>query len=220
MGEQTKHTAVDIAWATTKGVISQIPFLGSILSEYIGVAQNFVANKRQKEWIDLIEGRLSNLEEDKRTEAAKNEFNLTALQIATTGAMKSYQAEKRKLFANAFINSIQLDYDSEKKETFLYLLDKYTLSHIAIIKEFASVKADRQNALNPFQAMGSRISRLDYLNDDLVLLHVKTLVDDGILLNQGRDFYVLNCATSDKYGKFTTPLGDEFINFITEENMI
>ena len=50
-----KETVKGVALATVKGVVGAVPVVGSLFSEYIGLATEAIASKRQNEWQSMIE---------------------------------------------------------------------------------------------------------------------------------------------------------------------
>lgn len=98
--------------ATAKGAVSAIPG-GGLLAEYIGLAQSAISDKRMNDWKAKVEATLQNIPQS-MNELAQSENFYTYLQVATTGAMRAYQEEKRTLFANALYHSaIDMDLDTD-----------------------------------------------------------------------------------------------------------
>lgn len=134
--EISKGDVKDAVLATVKGAVSATPLVGGLLSEYIGLAQEKVANRRMAEWKQMIEDKLDKLSSQFDT-LTESEFFYSCVQITTVGAMRAYQQEKRQLFANALYNSVLLDLDQDKKLHFLSLLDRYILSGIKLLKYYS-----------------------------------------------------------------------------------
>jgi hypothetical protein len=127
----------DVSIATIKGAVGIIPFAGSFLSEYIGLAQERIADKRIKEWIEMVECKLEKLNYDV-SKLSQDELFFTALHIATNKVMNECKKEKREYFANAIYNTVYItDISEEKKMVFLFLLEKYTLSSIKLLRLFS-----------------------------------------------------------------------------------
>jgi len=131
----------DIMKATIKGAIGAIPIAGSFLSEYLGLAFDNVAEARRNEWMDLVNDRLKKLEKLGHTmeELSKNEYFYTSIQLATQGAMKAHQKEKREMFANAIYNGFfKTDTLGDKELFYFSLLDRYTLTHIELLRCYSN----------------------------------------------------------------------------------
>ena len=132
-----KEKAQAIIVATAKGAIGLIPGAGSFLTEYVSLVQEGLGKKAQQEWRNLVEERLEKLN-CQMSDLANNEMFFSAIQIATAGAMKTHQREKREYFANALINTVRIeDMTEEKKLIFFSLLDRYTLLSIRLLDYFS-----------------------------------------------------------------------------------
>lgn len=232
--ETENNIIKDIAIATTKGIASELPFIGGLLSEYIGLTKERIASKRQKEWQNMVEEILSKIKDD-ITKITTNEFFYSCVQTATVGALKAYQKEKCKLFANALYNSyIITDMAEEKKLIFISLLDKYTLLAIKVLKCYSEdnfekydEKIYREKNPNPNNMMEifthhGQEKPVDYLIDEIPELAterelakaiVTQLHADGLI--ESVDFNIPEYPQSSRR-KHSTALGDEFLNFIYE----
>jgi hypothetical protein len=73
MNMTTKETVKDVALATVKGAVGAVPFLGSLFSEYIGLATELIASKRHNEWQNMIDEKLSRIECE-MSQIASNSF--------------------------------------------------------------------------------------------------------------------------------------------------
>lgn len=126
----------DALIATGKGAVSLFPG-GGFLAEYISLAQGYVADKRMNEWKQRVEEILEKIPRS-IDELAQDEAFYSCVQVATMGAMRTYQKEKQELFANALYSSANnIDIPTDKKLFYLSLLGSYTLSHIMLLKYFA-----------------------------------------------------------------------------------
>lgn len=131
-----KDDVKDLVGATAKGIASCVPVAGGFITEYIGLAQDKVRDKRLNEWMMSVTNKLQKLEVDIE-HLSSDEVFYSCFQTAFFNVSKAYQKEKRDYFANALVNSIQTDLSADKQLTFLNLLDRYTLSHIALLKYFS-----------------------------------------------------------------------------------
>ena len=227
-----KENIKDVAVATIKGAVGVIPLAGPLLAEYIGLSSEIIASKRQKEWQDMVEEKLSQIEDD-ISEIATNEFFYSCVQTATVGALKAYQKEKCKLFANALYNSYTVtDIAEEKKLIYISLLDKYTLLAIKVLKCYSEDNYEKydnriykENNPNPRNMMRTTISHgtekpITYLIDEIPELEKEhelaqtiaaQLQDDGLI--RPIDFSMPEHPQSTRK-KRTTTIGDEFLAFI------
>ena len=219
---------------TVKGAVSLVPVVGGLISEYIGLTTDLIAAKRLKEWQDMVEEKLLKIECD-ISEIANNDFFYSCVQTATVGALKSYQTEKRKLFANALYNSYILpDITEEKKIIFISLIDKYTLLTIKLLQCYSKdnyekydARIYKENNPDPNNKMRTYTNHgtekpIKYLCDEIPELAkdpqlAKTLAaqlkDDGLI--EPIDFDMPTHPETNRR-KRTTNLGDEFLVFILQ----
>jgi len=232
---KTKETVKGVALATVKGAVGAVPVVGSLFSEYIGLATEAIASKRQNEWQSMIEEKLSNIDCE-ISQIASNSFFYSCVQTATVGALKAYQIEKQELFANALYNSfVLIDLAEEKKLIFMSLIDKYTLLTIKILKcysednypKFDHREQKRANP-NPKNMIRTTVHHgtekpMAYLIDEFPELEkepqlaktiVSQLYSDGLI--EAVDFNMPEHPNSNRR-KRTTILGDEFIEFIGQD---
>jgi hypothetical protein len=223
MNENLKNIAV----ATIKGAVSNIPFAGSLLSEYIGLAQEKIVDKRIKEWVEMVEEKIDKLQCD-ISKLANNELFFTALHIATNKVMKEYKREKRECFANALFNTAYIeDISEEKKMVFFFLLEKYTLSSIMLLRlysennyresDYVERRGESITYTNPGQEKAIKYI-LEYIKEfegeaELVQNLTTQLFYDGLI--EEIDFSMPEYPNQSRR-KRTTSLGDEFLDFIKD----
>jgi len=223
MGENINATVI----ATVKGAVSSIPFAGPILSEYIGLAQTKIADKRIKEWMKMIECKMEKLNCDV-DRLSDSEIFYTALHIATDKVKKEFQNEKREYFVNALFNSVQIaDISDEKKMIFFNLLEKYTLSSIRLLKLFSknnyreSDYIEKRGMTTITTSVGQE-KLINYIlshitefkgESELVQNLSLQLFNDGLIENVD---FIMPEYHNDSRRKRTTQLGDEFLQFIID----
>lgn len=215
----------DTALATVKGTISSIPIVGGLFAEYIGLAQDKIADKRMAQWMGMVEEKLQKLH-DKFDELTEDELFFSTIQIATVNAMRSYQEEKRMLFANAIYNTARLDLNDDKKLLFLSLLDRYTLAGIRLLQYYSQSHYHENDfvrhggMMTTYSISGTEHpmksilkNNPEFQNDSA---YVKTLseqlISDGLI-----SLIDFNMPESPEQArrKRTTTFGDEFLSFIT-----
>jgi len=218
----------DLAVATVKGAVSSIPFIGGLLAEYIGLAQEKITDKRIKEWIESIENRLEKLNCDMKS-LSENELFFTSLHIATGKILKELQREKREYFANAVFNTIHItDISEDKKMVFFFLLEKYTLSSIKLLKlysennyrdsDYVKRSGSTITTIHPgqekaFAYIQEKIN--EFKNEAELVKNLTTqLFYDGLI--EEIDFSMPEYPDQSRR-KRTTELGDEFLKFIKEQ---
>lgn len=209
----SKSNVLDIVEIAGKTVLSAIPVGGALITAVYDAVKGNVLSRRQEEWKKVLEERLSNLE-DTLDNIGNNELFTTALIKTTEIAMRTAKEEKRLYLANAVVNTTSLDLNEEKLIVFLDLLDKYTISHIKIINFF--FKPSRfEGVSSSSYMMGSPKTPLfdiyPELDNDLFNKIYNDLYTDGMVNTKD-----LNCTMTGAgiIAKRTTPLGDEFLDFI------
>lgn len=217
----------DFLVATGKGAVSLFPG-GGFLAEYIGLAQSYVADKRMDEWKTMVE---TLLEKVPRTidDLAKDESFYSCIQVATMGAMRAFQHEKRALFANALYSSaVNLDIDEDKKLIYLSLLADYTLSHIRLLDYFSENRytpeddISRSGMVTVYKNIGATerpingiIEHLPVFANDtgLVQRMAGQLRSDGLLTSID---FTIPVSKEQARAKRTTSYGDDFLRFISK----
>lgn len=218
-----KNDIIDATIATAKGIVGATPMVGSILSEYISLAQDKVADKRMNDWKGMVEIQLSKLRTD-LNQIAESEFFYSCVQIATANAMRAHQTEKRQLFANALYHSVTLDLDEDKKLLFLSLLNQYTLTGIILLKYYSEDHyregdyVHHSGMLTTYSIGGTEYpiksimeGNLQLQDDEYVMILSNQMVNDSLI--SSIDFR-MPISPKDARSKRTTKLGDEFLEFI------
>jgi hypothetical protein len=229
-----ENISKEIIVSTIKGAAGAVPVVGSFLSSYMELSEKLIASKRQKVWQNMVDEKLSKIDSD-MSEVANKDFFYSCVQTATIGALKAYQNEKCKLFANALYNSYTIsNIADEKKLIFLSLLDKYSLLAVKVLKCYSddnyekyNNKVHREANPNPNNMMRIFVNHgtekpINYLIDEIPELEgerelAKTIAnqvaDDGLI--EPVDFNMPEHPQSTRR-KRTTTIGDEFLEFIYE----
>ena len=213
-----KEMAKDVVEVTLKTALSAIPVGGALITAVYDVVKGNALARRQKEWQNLLEERLSKLEEILGI-IGNNDLFITALIKTTEMAMKTANEDKRKCLANAVINSVRMNLEEEKMMVFLNLLDKYTISHIKIIHfffkptKFDGVSSNSYGMGSPKDPLFSVYPELNNLLFDKIY---NDLYVDGMVSTQNLNITMTGNGMVDKR---TTELGDEFLEFILEDNL-
>ncbi len=219
--------AKDVVIATAKGVISEIPFVGGLFTEYINLTQSLIGDKRKEQWVKMVEEKLEKLQPQFET-LPENELFYSCIQIATTNALRAHEEEKRQLFANALYNTVQLDLDDDKKLLFLSLLDRHTLSSIKLLNYYSISHYDKNNYIKQVGMMRTEsISGTEHPiqlilknnpffenDEDYVKALSKQLASDSLI--SPIDFDMPQSPDKSRQ-KRTTKLGGDFLAFISNE---
>lgn len=218
--------AKDALLAAGKAAVSTIPVVGPFAAEFIGLAQDNVINKRLEEWIALVDAKL-NVLQNRLDELSSNEFYVSVIQKATTYAMQSYEAKKRRMFGNVVYNAANVDLSEDKQMRFIALLDQYTLLGIKLLKHLSINRYHSENYVHHEGMMRTTSYPgtehfLDYLrqadNDFSDSSYIRNicnqLIRDGLVND-------IDYRTPEhpQYirAKRTTELGDEFLAYIEEQ---
>ena len=207
--------AVEIS---AKTVLSCIPIGGALITNVSESVKSHCAQKRLSEWQNLLEERLSKIEVTLE-DIGNNENFTSAIYQATEQAIRTGSKTKREYLANAVANSVSCDFEESVMIMFLDMIGKYTDWHLKILVFFQ----------NPQEHSGKRPSDIfmgspahvlyDFYpelktQEELVNKIVKELHADGVF---SLDSLNTGMTGSGALAKRTTKLGDEFINFITQD---
>ena len=212
-----KEKALDTVEIVAKTALSVIPVGGALATSVYDTVKGNCLSKRQEQWKDALEERLSKLETTLE-DIGNNEFFTTALVKATELAMKTARKEKMEYLANSVVNSLNPDIDEEKLIVFLSLLDKYTVSHIKIIYFFNNPKRFDGISSSSYM-MGSPSTPLfqvfPELNNGLFKKMYDDLYTDGMVNTENLN---ATMTGSGMVAKRTTQLGDDFLRFILDSS--
>lgn len=210
--------------ATAKGAVSVLPG-GGLLAEYIGLVQSTIVEKRMADWMEKVEEMLKRFSQS-IDELAQREDFYTCLQVATTGAMRAYEEEKRILFSNALYHSaVDTNIATDKKIFYMELLNSYTLSHIRILQYFSEDhfnsedRVKRQGDMTIREVGGTEtpmVGILEHLPEfqadpDIVKHITGQLISDNLL---GIIDFSTPVSKERARKKHITPYGKAFLDFI------
>jgi hypothetical protein len=135
--ELPKNTNKDYLHASIKGGLSEIPFIGGIISEFFGLAVVSPVQKRHEIWLKSLYEEIDILKEHKEEytieSLQKNENFISIVTQASSHAIKNHQVEKLEYLKNATLNSITSTIDFEDQVVFLDYIESFTLLHIKIL---------------------------------------------------------------------------------------
>lgn len=215
--EVPKKSKGDAAHSIAKAGLSAIPVVGGPAAELFQNVIQPPLDKRRNEWMQLVGERIQALEANglKTEDLQNNEQFVSAVMYASQLALRTHESEKIEALRNAVIN-IASGHAPEEVEQHLFLnfVDYFTPVHIQILKVFQ----------NPEPPSGMSMGGLNHVlehnlpnlrgQQELYKQFWKDLYSRGLLNTEGMN------ATMSGNGlgqKRTTALGDQFINFITEQ---
>jgi len=224
--EQEKTTNKDILYSLAKGGVGSIPIIGALATEIFSLVVTPPMEKRRAEWMNDIAERLKALEDagaiDLNELTNSDQFIDVVLQ-ATTYALKTSEEEKIRAFRNGLLNTALGDGPSKvKSHIFLTQLDKFTSWHIKLLGFIDDPREWLQNAgitipnymgtsiftiiCHAFPELKEHSELVDVIWDDLKVAGFHnttgirtTMTGEGALAPR------------------TTPLGQEFLRFISGE---
>lgn len=208
-------TALEV---TAKSVISQIPIGGALINNVWGAVQAHSLQKRQEQWRDNIEQKLSQLNKSLE-ELGNNEIFVSAVIKGTEAAIKTAEAEKREYLANAVLHSVDTALSESVVMIYMDLIERYTLWHIKILHYFKNpaasegVKKENYYMGSVLRPLFDHFPNLQEVNGEVVEKILNDLVTDGML--QKISWHTTMTADGMLESR-TTQLGSSFIDFITQ----
>jgi hypothetical protein len=214
----------DVGYALIKSTLGSIPILGTAVSELFGLVVTSPLEDRRIFWMNDVGERLLQLEKDGKVDQSllrdNSQFLDTVLQ-ATSYALKTSIEEKRVAFRNIILNTAVGDApEITKSHLFLTSLDAFTGLHIKVLYFLNKRQEIQPDAYKiPLKVSGALLIVLSHMfsesNGDTKLMEViiKDLNRAGFQIIENIDVM----ATSRITEKYTTPLGEQFIEFISRD---
>lgn len=221
MSEKAKQVALQTAEISAKTALSMIPVGGALITSVWDSIKSNCAQKRLDEWQNVIEERLSKVDESLENIGTNENFTSAMFQ-ATELAIKTAENKKRIFLANAVINSLTCPFEESIIMIFFDMIGKYSLWHIKILDYFQNpLKFEIAQKSKSTYMMGSPKTVLYDVypelrdKDEYVNRIVKELYDDGLMNTGGLDVIMTGDGM---VASRVTDMGKEFIKFIAEEN--
>lgn len=196
--------------------------IGTALLTLANECFNSSAKMRQDEWMKTLAERID--KQDKAfAEKIRNTQNFASLFAnAQNGALTDVESEKIALYANAFINAIKNEkMEDTKKHIFLNMLREFTTLHRKILIFFSenhTLKGGLQTSVGLEQRtlydIYADIDPIFNSQKPLIKAVLKDLYSRDLLKSDGIDYYY---SSSNGIQKGITPLGQEFLAFISEQ---
>ncbi len=199
----------DLVEATAKGVLSAIPCASSFLQAVDTIKTN-VIQRRFESWKQMVDERLSALEESQREAVYSDDCFATALMRATQMAAETNE-EKMVYLANAVQYVAENSISEDHIIIFLNCLQRYTVSHFLILKYFEdpSKYAVPGNSYWAGSMMTLFDNRYPTFDKSLQRIIMRDLFQDGFSNTDSNGMMSGNGMLE----KRTTLLGDEFLRF-------
>lgn len=220
MSEATEnHTITNIGAGIAKAVMNSNPITGFVQTIYDEYASRQWQQRREK-WEEVFEEKLKDIQNDVDFLKINSIPNFAQiLANATQGAMSDIEEDKVGLYANAVINSIKNeDIDNTKIHIFLNMLRDFTKLHIEVLQELALL----DNGIHP----NLRHGRDSYIKQRIREKNPQLIEDIGMFRLTALELQqkglcvvtVIDMADNSDYDNvITTSLGQEFLQFIAEQ---
>lgn len=205
----------DVAHTLMKAGISAIPYVGGSIAEVIQLVLQPPIEKRRQQWLNELAARLHALEVKgiSLESLQSNEQFISATLHATTIAMRTHQQEKLQALQNALLNIATGQAPDEILQSiFLNMVDVFTEWHILILRLFQHPVVDGtmtelyEIVEHAYPALKGRGEVYDTIWSEL---SSRELVNMRFLHGALSGMALLT-------DKRTTPLGDLFLQFISQ----
>lgn len=209
-------TKADFGVSIIQGILSEIPVLGKILSEYIPSARFL----RLEDFAKQIADDFKKFSDKIDTEYVSTDNFAFIFEKCFRLAAENHQKDKLEAFRFALINSaIHKEISEFEKEYFLYLVDTFTTVHIRIIK-FMIEPSDflTFEQMNNAYKDGNIAKVFSFVMPDMPLDVVKSAFGDLLdrkLINNYDSIFSMTKSGIPVFSNTITQLGLRFIRFLT-----
>ncbi|AFU67253.1 hypothetical protein P700755_000199 [Psychroflexus torquis ATCC 700755] len=207
------------------GVISTIPWLGSVMNEIFIQVPNRIQQKRINETVQILQEKVRNIENDELVEKYIESDDFYDFNINFWKSSMRIRDEKIRItLANVFMDSIMTQENYELSVNRLFLNFLVNLSPIQII--IISYINSSEEILDKIETYDNFFSRYNEYNKRIVIeqsefkfycldLENKGLITtNGGLIDFGVNDYILYNSTYEKPSVKTTELGKRFMEYI------
>ena len=199
-------------------LLSQMPVV-SAFSKFFEDYVNSNWQKRIELWKEETIKRLSKLDQDMEQKIRDMSNFANILATAQRGALEDIEEDKVGLYTNAVINAIKNEeIDNTKTHIFLNMLRDFTKLHIEVLQELALL----DNGIHP----NLRHGRDSYIKQRIREKNPQLIEDIGMFRLTALELQqkglcvvtVIDMADNSDYDNvITTSLGQEFLQFIAEQ---
>ena len=221
-----KEQAKKILKPAILATLSQVPVVSAFSTLYAEFVNSNWQEKQEKVQSEII-NKFSQLDEQFEQKIRKRSNFASILGTVYQGALTDIDENKIPLYVSSLINAINNEnIDNTKIHIFFNFLKEFTLLHIKTLKFLAAIKGNNKpHELDSFAIK----SREELIAERIGHTAPEIIKDINLLNNVINDLYIkgllrisnLSGISLDSfnnpnkiYSKFTTELGDEFLNFI------
>ncbi len=224
--EEPKKSAGDLAYAMAKAAVSGVPVVGGPAAELLGAVFGPPLEKRREKWLEQLAGAVNEIQE-KMSELtpeklSQNEAFVTTALHATEIAVRTHQQEKLEALRNAVVNAALPDAPDETlQQIFLNHVDNLTPSHLRILTFFNDPAGwgKTHHITYPNWTIGAPSLVLEQSMPELAGQRgfydqiVSDLQQRGLMAKV--EIHTMMTANG-MFSSRTTPLGREFLRFISQ----
>lgn len=215
------QNGTDKAHTILKAAMAGVPLVGGPANELMGLIFAGPYQKRLQKWRDDVASLLNYLVNKKKfsiEDLQENEIFISAVANASQIAMRNHEEEKREALRNALVNCVVLEtIDESLINQFLNYIDTLTVWHIRILKTFYSLQSKQESGRyrstpsSPAQVLEEFLPELRGKRD-IYDPFWRDLYSRGLVSIEGLH---ITMSTRGAYTNRTTPIGDQFIEFIS-----
>lgn len=218
------NTVKNITKAATLAALSQLPGTGAFLTFYKEFVSAQAQDRRELFEKEVIEQfAKQNIEFEKKLRECSNFASI--LHSAYIGACTEVEEDKVKLYVTATLNYIlNENINNSKVHIFLNILRDSSFAHIDMLERLSTpieytMYSHVQQSISQTQRTTKEIviekCFSDYPQKELIQIIINDLTQKGLIVDD--NFLVNGCDNiSNVLPKKTTPLGDEFLEFISD----
>lgn len=225
--EQPEKSAADVAYGVVKAAVSAVPVVGGSAAEVLGLIFGPPLEKRREKWLGQLAGAVKEVQ-DKEAELtpeklSQNEAFITTALHATEIAVRTHQQEKLEALRNAVVSAALPNVpDETMQQIFLNHVDNLTPWHLRILAFFDDPIdwGKTHHITYPNWTMGAASLVLEQSMPELAGQRgfydqiVSDLQQRGLLANV--EIHTMMTANG-MFSSRTTPLGKEFLQFISRK---
>lgn len=220
------NTVKNITKATTLAALSQLPGAGAFLTFYKEFVSAQAQDRRELFEKEVIEQfAKQNIEFEKKLRECSNFASI--LHSAYISACTEVEEDKVKLYVTATLNYIlNENINNSKVHIFLNILRDYSFAHIDMLERLSApiectIHSHAQQSISQTQRTTKEVVIEKYFSDypqkELMQIIINDLFQNGLIVDDS--FLVNGCDNiSNVLSKKTTPLGDEFLEFISDNS--
>ena len=227
LSKPPSQTKGDIVQAIARGAVSAVPVIGGPAAELLGLALQPALERRREAWFaelgSVVEELYERLDGFDPRQLADNEVFITAVISASNAALRTHETEKLTALRNAVLSSaLAVDLDEHVQLMFIRFVDELTSLHLRLLAYLRDPTGwfERFQIAKPNIMMGGRTAILEAAMPDLADDRPIYMQAAGDLATRGLIENSLSGMVSEQglYTPLATPLGNRFLEYITNDN--